>query len=243
MIFDVPFMIDALGKLVKLVPLTLEITALSFVLGFVVGIFVALVRLYRVKVLHIIADAYVAVIRGTPMLLHVYIVYYGTPKFFGFLADTTGWSVDVSGIPSVVFLIVALTINSGAYMSEVVRSGIIAVGAGEIEAGYSIGMTTPLVFKRIILPQALEVSLPNLCNSMIAMLHGSALASFVGVAEVTCMANVLAGDNWKFFEAYVAAGILYWIIAIIIEQIMLFLEKIPGKKREKAGAVQIQMEA
>lgn len=225
MIFDVSFMLYSLKTLIAYLPLTLEIAAFSLVVGLILGMVVAIVRLYQVKVICKIAEGYVSVIRGTPMILHIYIVYYGIPKFFGVFGDATGVFIDTSTIPSIVFLVVALSINAGAYMSEVIRSGIIAVGTGEIEAGYAVGMSTPQVLRRVILPQALTVSLPNLCNTMISMIHGSALASFVGVAEVTCMANVLAGDNWRFFESYVAAGIIYWVVAVIIEQIMLYFER------------------
>jgi L-cystine transport system permease protein len=227
-------MLYALGQLVKKLPLTLEITALALIVGFALGLAVALIRMYRVRVLCRVADAYVSDVRGTPMLLQFYVIYYGLPMLFDLLAERMNWGVRANIIPSFAFIIIAISFNSGAYMSEVIRSGILAVNAGEIEAGYSIGMSTSQVLKRIILPQSLVVSLPNFCNSIIGLLHGTSIASFFSIAEVTCMARVLAGDNWKYFEAYVAAGIIYWGVAVAIEQGMLLLERTVRARQEKS---------
>jgi L-cystine transport system permease protein len=226
-------MVEALFKLMLKIPISLEITFVSLIFGFLIGVAVALIRIYRVKILCRPADFYVSVIRGTPMLLHVYTVYLGIPLMFDALAKYAGWSARSKDIPTIAFIFIALSVNSGAYMSETVRSGILAVQKGEIEAGYSVGMTTMQVLRRIVLPQALVVCLPNLCNSIVSLLHGSALASFIGVSEITNTANMLAGDNWKFFESFVAAAILYWGCAIVIEQIMGYLER---KMARRCGA-------
>jgi L-cystine transport system permease protein len=218
-------MMEALFKLALKIPISLEITFVSLIFSFLIGVAVALVRIYRVKALHRLADFYVSVIRGTPMLLHVYTIYLGIPLVFDALAKSAGWSARSKDIPTIAFIFIALSISSGAYMSETVRSGILAVQKGEIEAGYSIGMTTLQVLRRVTLPQALVVCLPNLCNSIVSLLPGSALASFIGVSEMTNTANMLAGDNWKFFESFVAAAILSWVCAVVIEQSMGYLER------------------
>lgn len=109
-------------------------------------------------------------------------------------------------------------------MSEVVRAGIQAVDKGQVEAAQSIGMTTIQTLRRIILPQALSVSLPNLSNSVIGMLHGSTLAYTISVVEINARAQIVAADNWKYFEAYIAAAILFWVLTILIEWISGWLE-------------------
>lgn len=122
------------------------------------------------------------------------------------------------------FVIIAFSLNVAAFLSETIRSGIMSVNKGEIEAAYSVGMTTFKVFKRIILPQALVTSIPNFCNTSIGLLHGTALAFYISVIEMTGEANISAENNWKYFEAYVAAAIIYWGVSIVFEQVARGLE-------------------
>lgn len=236
MIFDFGFMIHSFFDILKLAPVTLEITFVSFFFGFLIGIVIALVRLYKVKGIHYLADFYVSLIRGTPLILQIFIVLYGLPRLFDFLYTTTGFPLAGKDVSSLTFLFIALSINCGAYLSEVIRSGILAIDKGEIEAAHSIGMTAFQMLRRVILPQALAVSLPNLCNSLIGILQGSSLAFFVGVTEMTTGANILGGNNWKYFEAFAAAALVYWGIAVVIEQVMLFLERFLNKKKLLLGS-------
>ncbi|MNE40259.1 L-cystine transport system permease protein TcyM [compost metagenome] len=123
------------------------------------------------------------------------------------------------------FAYISFSITAGAYLSEVVRSGLQAVEKGQLEAAYSIGMTTRQAMSRIVFPQAFAIILPSLSNSTISMLHGSTLVFTVSVVDINAKSQIIASSNWKFFEAYIAAAIIYWGITILIERLSALLEK------------------
>jgi L-cystine transport system permease protein len=110
-------------------------------------------------------------------------------------------------------------------MSEIIRSGILSVNYGQVEAAYSVGMTAPQAMRRIVLPQALAVNLPMLCSMFIALLQGSSLAFSISIVEVTGEANIYAAASFKFLEAFIAAAIIYWGMTILVERITSILEK------------------
>lgn len=222
---DPSFIITAFFNLFKALPNTLLITVVSVSVGFLIGTAVALIRIYKVPVLHPIAAGYVLFVRGTPMLMHLLLIYFGLPLLIDGLAESLGLSFRSTAIPLIGFAYIAFSVTAGAYMSEVVRSGILAVNRGQVEAAYSIGMTTPQALRRIVLPQAFAVSLPNLSNNLIGMLHGSTLAFTVSVVEINAQAQIFAATSWKFLEAYIAAAILFWGMTLLIERGTALLEK------------------
>lgn len=222
---DLQFIWTALIELLSVVPTTLAITAVSMLCGLAIGIVVALVRRYKVPVLHSIAASYVTLIRGTPMLTHLLLIYFGLPVIIDSLAVQFGWSFRSVSIPMIGFAYISFSITAGAYLSEVVRSGLQAVEKGQLEAAYSIGMTTRQAMGRIVFPQAFAIILPSLSNSTISMLHGSTLVFTVSVVDINAKSQIIASSNWKFFEAYIAAAIIYWGITILIERLSALLEK------------------
>ncbi|OPA80119.1 cysteine ABC transporter permease [Paenibacillus selenitireducens] len=222
---DISFIMTAFLEILQALPLTLAITFVPLVIGFGIGIGIALIRLYEVRYIHRVAGFYVSFLRGTPLILHIYIVYLGIPMIFDRLSAHFGWGMNSSSIPLIIFIFIAFSLNAGAYMSEIIRSGILAVNKGEIEAAYSIGMTTRQAMWRIVLPQALLISLPNLCNMFIGLLHGSSLAFSISLLEINGKASIVASTNWKFVESYIAAAIIYWGLTLIAEQITGLLEK------------------
>ncbi|MNW36443.1 L-cystine transport system permease protein TcyM [compost metagenome] len=222
---DLQFIWTALIELLSVVPTTLAITAVSMLCGLAIGIVVALVRRYKVPVLHSIAASYVTFIRGTPMLTHLLLIYFGLPVIIDSLAVQFGWSFRSVSIPMIGFAYISFSITAGAYLSEVVRSGLQAVEKGQLEAAYSIGMTTRQAMGRIVFPQAFAIILPSLSNSTISMLHGSTLVFTVSVVDINAKSQIIASSNWKFFEAYIAAAIIYWGITILIERLSALLEK------------------
>ncbi|MNN08126.1 L-cystine transport system permease protein TcyM [compost metagenome] len=222
---DLQFIWTALIELLSVVPTTLAITAVSMLCGLAIGIVVALVRRYKVPVLHSVAASYVTFIRGTPMLTHLLLIYFGLPVIIDSLAVQFGWSFRSVSIPMIGFAYISFSITAGAYLSEVVRSGLQAVEKGQLEAAYSIGMTTRQAMGRIVFPQAFAIILPSLSNSTISMLHGSTLVFTVSVVDINAKSQIIASSNWKFFEAYIAAALIYWGITILIEQLSALLEK------------------
>ncbi|QMV43562.1 amino acid ABC transporter permease [Cohnella cholangitidis] len=225
MTLDPSFIWTAFVQILPAIPTTLYITIVSMFFGLCIGTVVALLRIYKVPVLYRIAASYVTVIRGTPMLTHLLLIYFGLQMVIDSLAETYGWSFNSVSIPMIGFAYISFSVTAGAYLSEVVRSGMIAVDRGQIEAAHSVGMTTIQALRRIVLPQALAASLPNLSNSVIGMLHGSTLVFTVSVVDINAQAQIVASTNWKFFEAYLAAAVIFWGLTVLVERLTALIEK------------------
>lgn len=222
---DPAFIWTAFVKLLSAVPTTLFITVVSVAAGFLLGTAIALFRIYKVPILGPLSAGYVTFIRGTPMLVHLLLIYYGLPAVIDGVSAAFGWSFRSVSIPYVVFALIAFTITASAYLSEVVRSGLLSVSSGQLEAAYSVGMTTPQAIRRIVFPQAFAASIPNLSNCFIGMLHGSTLAFTVSVVEINAKAQIVASTNWKYFEAYIAAAVIFWGLTVLIERLAGVLER------------------
>ncbi|UOY94604.1 amino acid ABC transporter permease [Ectobacillus sp. JY-23] len=225
MVIDVPFIFIALVEIIKALPLTLIITIVPLLVGFAIGIIVAFIRLYKVKGLHHIADFYVSFLRGTPILLHIMLIYLGLPMIIDQIAAYYGWSFKSNEIPILLFVLIAFSLTASAYMSEIIRAGILAVSRGQIEAAYSVGMSVPQAMRRIVFPQAVTAVLPNLCNIFVGFLHTSSIAFIVSQKELNGAANIVASSNLKFLESYIAVAIIYWTLTMIAEWITALLER------------------
>lgn len=221
---DPCFILTAFFSILAALPVTLEITAVSVLAGFIVGTIVAFVRYFEVPILQLIAHIYVVIIRGTPMITHLLLIYFGVSSLVDGLAPYFGWNFASSVIPMIDFAYLSFSITAGAYLSEVIRSGLLAVDKGQLEAAYSIGMSTYQALRRIVFPQAMAASVPNISNLLIGMLHGSTLVFAVSVVDINAKAQIVASSNWKFFESYIAAAVIYWGLTILIERVTRFIE-------------------
>lgn len=219
MTIDIPFIITCFFEIVTALPLTLVITVIPLIIGLGIGVVTALMRIYKVRFLHRIADFYVSFLRGTPVVLHVLIIYFALPLLIAKLSDQFGWGIDTASIPILVFVLTAFSLTAGAYMSEIIRSGILSVNQGQVEAAYAVGMSTRQALWRIVLPQAIGIILPNLCNLFIGFLHTSTFAFTVSQMELLGKANVVASVNLKFLEAFIAAALIYWGMTIIAAKV------------------------
>jgi L-cystine transport system permease protein len=225
MTIDIPFIWVAFKEIIKALPITLIITIVPLLMGFLIGIVVALVRVFQVRFLYSAANAYVSFFRGTPIIMHIFVIYFGFPLLLDQLSEKFDLGIHTNSIPIISFVLIALSLAAGAYLSEIIRSGIISVSNGQMEAAYSVGMTKMQAMVRIILPQALAQSIPNFTNVTIGFLHTSSIAFLVSEKEVTGAANIVASINLKFLEAFIAAGMIYWGLTIIIEGLSYLLEK------------------
>ncbi|WP_350019476.1 amino acid ABC transporter permease [Priestia flexa] len=225
MIIDYAFIWIAFVEILKALPLTLVITVVPLTGGLILGLIVAIIRLNRIRILEPIANFYVSFFRGTPAILHIMVIYLGGPIVLNKIAGMYNVSFNANTIPIVTFVLIALSFTAGAYMSEIIRSGLLAVENGQVEAAYSVGMNRFQAMKRIILPQAFALSLPNLCNIFIGFLHTSSIAFIVSQRELNGAANIVASNNLKFLEAYIAAAIIYWGLTMLVEGITFLLEK------------------
>src|ERR1700712_2235379 len=182
---------------------TLPLTAISFVVGLVIALFVALARLSRFKVLSWLARVYVSLIRGTPLLVQLFIVFYALPQL-GLVIDP---------FPSAV---IAFSLNVGGYAAEVIRAAILSIPKGQWEAAQTIGMHYATTLQRVILPQAARTAVPPLSNTLISLVKDTSLASVVLVTELLRVAQVAAAPTFKFFALYGVAALYYWVICLVL---------------------------
>lgn len=224
-IFKPKIILEAAEELLLAIPTTLEITVVSAILGIVLGFILALFRLKKWPVLSQLATFYISFMRGTPLLVQIFLSYYGIPMLLNLINYEFKTDYSISGIPNMVFVFVAFSMNEAAYMAETIRAAILSVDKKDIEAAHSIGMTQWQTMRRVIIPQAMIVAIPNLGNSMISLVKSTSLAFTIGVMDMMGRAKVISGRNMRFFEVYIGLAILYWIMCIVIELAVERLEK------------------
>lgn len=224
-LFDFGQVWKNIPELLEYLPITLELAFGSMAIGMLLGLAIAIIKIKEVPVLKQIAAVYVSVIRGTPVLVQLYIVYFGVPMFFKYLNAKFGTSLAVADIPGFVYAVVALGLNSSAFGSEMIRSALLSVGKGQIEAANALGMTYGQALRRIILPEALVVALPTIGNMLISSIKGTSLAFTCAVVEMTAQGKIIGGRNYRYFEVYISLAMIYWVVTIIIEQCLKYGEK------------------
>ena len=194
------------------VGVTLELAVFTVVLGSLLGLVVAVFRRTRFLPLRILMNVYVAFIRGTPLLVQVLIVVYGLPQIGFRLLRMT-------------LCVIALVINSGAYMAELIRAGLQSVDRGQLEAADSLGMSASQRMLYIILPQAIKVTLPAVGNEFIAIIKESSVLYAVGVYELTYQAYKLASVNYRYIETLLDAAIIYFVLTYVMTKLLGLLER------------------
>jgi His/Glu/Gln/Arg/opine family amino acid ABC transporter permease subunit len=227
--FNVDFFMEALWELREAIPLTLQLTIYAFVIGLIFALLLSIVRYKDIPVLRRIAQFYVSFIRGTPIMLQLYMVYYILPYALQVLLNGMGIPFAVNMLSTKALVVTALALNIAGFLAETIRGGLTALGRSEIEAAYSIGMKTGMVYRRIIIPQVAVLCIPNFSTNIIGILHASSLAYFVSLLELTGTARVLAHNNWNYFEAFAASGVIYWGLTVLIELGTVVLERIVEK--------------
>jgi cystine transport system permease protein len=204
---------SSLGPLaVGAVSATIPLALASFALGLVIALGIALMRLSRIGVVSGAARVYISIIRGTPLLVQLFVIFYGLPSI-GVLIDP--W-------PSA---IIAFALNVGGYGAEVIRASILSVPVGQWEAGHTIGMDRSQTLRRIILPQAARVSVPPLSNTFISLVKDTSLASTILVTELFQEAKRIATFSSEFMLIYIEAAAVYWIICLVLSSGQNVLEK------------------
>lgn len=216
---------DAIPSILEHLPTTLSLTIFGAVLGLVLALFFAIVKINRVKILYPIQAIFVSFLRGTPVLVQLMLTYYGIPLFLKYLNQQYGLAWNINAIPASVFAILAFAFNEAAYTSETIRAAILSVNNGEIEAAKSLGMTSSQIYKRVIIPNAAVVATPTLINTLIGLTKGTSLAFNAGIVEMFAQAQIMGGSDYRYFERYISVALVYWVISIIIEQIGRLLEK------------------
>ncbi len=211
---------DSLPRMLGGLSLTLQLIVGSLALGALVAFGVALLRLSGNRVVEMLAAAYVFVFRGTPLLVQIFLVYYGLGQF-EFIRESILWP----------FLrepywcaILALTLNTGAYTSEVLRGAILSVPQGQVEAARACGMSRALAFRRIVLPVAIRQMLPAYGNEVILMVKATSLASTITLMEVTGIARRMIAQTFAVFELFIVAGAIYLVLNFVATRLIKFAE-------------------
>lgn len=210
---DFDLIIDNLPLLLKGAAVTLEITALSVGIGLLIGMVVGIARLSNFKAIRWLAGIYVDFIRGTPLLVQIFLVYFALPKILGMRIDPFFAAV------------VACSINSGAYVAEIFRSGIQSIDKGQFEASRALGLNWFQSMKFVIMPQAFKRIIPPLGNEFIAMLKDSSLVSVIGFEELTRTGQMIISRTYAVFEVWMVVAILYLIMTLCISRLVAVLEK------------------
>jgi len=193
--------------------LTVELATIAVAIGLVIGSFVGIGRVSANRIIRLVTGVYVDFIRGTPLLVQLFLVYFGLPSILG------------RPIPPFVAAITAMGINSGAYVAEIVRAGIQSVDRGQTEAGRSIGLTYSQTMRYIIFPQAFRRIIPPLGNEFIAMLKDSSLVSVIALEELLRKGQVVITRTFRPFEVYMVVALIYLVMTLAISRLVAWSEK------------------
>jgi len=211
--FDFDLIINSIPLLLLGAGVTLQITLLSVGFGLLIGMFMGIARLSKIWVVKMVATVYVDFIRGTPLLVQIFLMYFALPV-------VTGQRID-----PFVAAVTACSINSGAYIAEIFRGGIQSIDKGQMEAGRSLGMSWPQTMRYIILPQAFKRIIPPLGNEFIAMLKDSSLVSVIGFEELTRRGQLIIARTYGSFEIWMTVAFLYLIMTLTISRLVDYLER------------------
>ena len=215
---NIDLMINSIPLLIVGAGITIQITAISVAIGLVIGMFVGVARVSNIRPLRWLAAVYVDFLRGTPLLVQIFLIYFALPVLLGNRVDPFIAAITACGI------------NSGAYIAEIFRAGIQAIDDGQMEARRSLGMTWWQTMWYIIIPQAFRNIVPPLGNEFIALLKDSSLVSVIGFEELTRRGQLIIARTYGSLEIWICVAIIYLIMTLTISRFVAFLEKRLGTK-------------
>ena len=218
---DLELMINSLPKLLSAAVITLKLLSVSLIIGLFIGLFFAILRLNKNIFINRFAYGYSYVFRGTPLLVQIFIIYFGLGQI-EYLRSTVLWVILKEPYWCA---IIAFALNTGAYTSEILRSAFQTIKPGIIEAGKSLGISNKVIFYKIQIPIAIRQSLPAYGNEIILMMKGTSLASTVTIMDLTGVAKYIISTTFKPIEVFIVAGGIYLFMTFIIHNIIKFLEK------------------
>lgn len=210
---DFSAVVPSIPYIAKGIGVTLQIVMGATILGLILGILLALCKIGKITVLRLLADFYTSIFRGTPLVLQLMIIYYAIPQLF---------DITVDPMPAA---IIAFGLNSGAYISEIIRGGINAVDKGQLEASLALGIPYAKMMKDIILPQAMKNIMPSLMNEFITLTKESAIVTVIGALDIMRRAYIVGGSSYRYLEALMIAGVMYYILTLILSFLGKTIEK------------------
>ena len=226
------FMIEAFKASLSGIPVTLGITVVSLMISMPLALMMAIKKINSKGPLSFLINTYISIIRSTPMVLQILLLYSLLPSFLNFfIKQVLKIDFNIFKIPAIYYADAVFSLNTTAILSEVFRSALLTVDKGQLEAGLSIGLGKFLTYIRIIIPQALVVALPNICNVTVGLLKSSSLAFFMTVQDITAIAKLKAAYAYNYIEAYSIIFILYIILCTMVQLIFKYIEVQIHKRR------------
>lgn len=218
---DAPFLLDVLRRLMAGAPLTLKLAGLSIGMGLIAATALAVAVHAGPRLLAWPIRGFVAIFRGTPLLVQIFLIYYGLGQFHPFLQAVGLWGFFREPFWCA---ILALTLNTSAYGTEIIRGGLQSVPHGQIEAARACGMSPWLLYRRIVLPIAVRQALPSYGNEIVLMIKGTSLASIITLAEITSLAQQIISQTYRAIEVFACAGALYLAMNFVVTRLVGWLE-------------------
>jgi len=224
--FDINYLWTALPQLLPYLWITLFVAALAVIFGSLLGLIIAVFKLSKNKILRFLANSYITVMRCTPSIVLLFLVYYGIPAFSDHF-----FGIYLQDVNTGVFVVITFSLQFAAMMAEVIRSAYLAIDKGQYEAAVSVGLTPFQAYARIIFPQAVVVALPNFGNGLISVLQEGSLAYTIGFIDIVGKANLIIANNYNThtLEIYIALAVFYWVLSVAIEKFFGKLEKVFSK--------------
>jgi len=207
------------------VPTALMITIVALFIALPLGFLLALTRINRIPVLHRFARVYVSFVRGTPVIVQIFIIYSSVPLVLTSIFKKFHIETNVYDINPIWYAFIVFSLNTTAILIEVFRSAISTVSKGQLEAAYSVGLTNVQAFKRIIIPQTLVVALPNICTATVNLIKATSLGYAMALQEITLRAKVAANVGYNYVEAYIDIFLVYLILCSLVEYLFKIYEK------------------
>ena len=207
--------------------LTIRISIVSLMIGMVLGLVTCLFRLSKVRILKFFSGVYIWIIRGTPMLVQALIIHFGVPQIVNMIlkAAADGGAYTKFTFTAFASGVITLSLNAGAYMSEIFRSGIQAVPAGQSEAARSLGMTAAGATRKIVLPQAFKIVIPSLVNQFIITIKDTSILSIIGLMEIVNKAKTYVGATYQYMETYLFVAVCYLAFTSVLMVVSRFVER------------------
>lgn len=214
---DFEFLIDTFFIALSGVPVAMIITVISLLIALPLGFLLALTRINKMPILSQFSRVYVSFVRGTPVIVQIFIIYNSVPLLLATIFEKYNIQMNVYDVNPIWYALIVFSLNTTATLIEVFRSAINTVSKGQLEAAYSVGLTTVQAFIRIIIPQTLVVGLPNICNATVNLIKATSLGYAMSLPEITLKAQVAANASYNYIEAYMDIFIIYLMICSLVE--------------------------
>ncbi|MFJ8236335.1 amino acid ABC transporter permease [Ureibacillus sp. NPDC094379] len=219
---DIGYMVEIFPKLISTLPITLSIIVASAILGLLLSMGVTALRIKKIKFLSPILEAYISFMRSIPILLLLFIVYYGVPVFFSL------FKVDINDLSAIVSAMITLIIFNGAYLSEILRPAYLSIEKGQHEAANSLGYTSFAKFRKIVVPQMAPIALPGLGNAIIYLIHDTSLVFTIGVVDILGKANLILASSYgeNKVEVFLTIALIYWGLCLLSDRVVKLCENL-----------------